>query len=61
MLSRSGTQQGTPAQGHSADEQRAGVSRGDFRGRYGYGRPAHRADPNASYRIELPPPFSMKR
>lgn len=27
-------------------------SQGDFRGQYGYGRPAHGTDPNASYGFE---------
>jgi hypothetical protein len=30
---------------------------GDFRGHYGYGRPAHRTDPSASYGFET---FSSK-
>lgn len=30
---------------------------GDFRGPYGYGRPAHKSDPNASYGFET---YAMK-
>ena len=29
-----------------------GKPEGDFRGPYGYGRPAHKSDPNASYGFE---------
>jgi len=62
MLNWSGLQQSAPAQGSTETAPRlADVAKGDFRGRYGYGRPAYRTDPNASYRIELPRPFSIKR
>lgn len=34
---------------------------GDFRGRYGFGRRAHRPDPSARYGFENPPDRPMKR
>ena len=44
-------QRGSP---HGAREP-ASPGKGDFRGRYGYGRPAHRPDPNAAYGFETYP------
>ena len=32
-----------------ADQLNQGAADGDFRGPYGYGRPAHMQDPNAEY------------
>lgn len=34
--------------------------RGDFRGPYGYGRPAHKADPSATY-VFSPSSFAVPR
>lgn len=48
-----------PAAGTGTEEKPS--KSGDFRGPYGYGRPAHRADPEARYGFRpqqrtLPPP-----
>lgn len=32
---------------------------GDFRGPYGYGRPSHKADPNATYVFQPGPPRAL--
>ncbi len=42
--------QDEPRQDETLPEQEfVNLAQGDFRGRYGYGRPAHRADPEARY------------
>lgn len=39
--------------GHALASQPETERQGDFRGHYGYGRPAHRSDPNARYGFDV--------
>lgn len=55
-MANNATKKGPP----TAGTREKPIASGDFRGPYGYGRPAHRADPEARYgfrpqRRTLPP------
>lgn len=43
---------------YGVEEERSDAP-GDFRGPYGYGRPAHKADPSAAYQFDIGPPRAL--